>query len=90
MSQTATERVRWTTSDLELLPDSSNRYEIIDGSLLVTRAPHWKHQKTCGRIFSTLDTWSESTGLGEASPTPGIIFSTWFKNSSFWVSLHKR
>lgn len=28
--------IRWTTSDLELLPDSSNRYEIIDGVLLVT------------------------------------------------------
>lgn len=32
MSQPITERVRWTTADLELLPDNGNRYEIIDGA----------------------------------------------------------
>jgi hypothetical protein len=30
MNQPTTERVRWTTSDLERLPESRNRYEIID------------------------------------------------------------
>ncbi len=43
MSQTISEGVHWTTADLELLPDNDNRYEIIDGELLVTRSPHWKH-----------------------------------------------
>jgi hypothetical protein len=28
MSQTTDERIHWTTSDIELLPESSNRYEI--------------------------------------------------------------
>ncbi len=46
MSQTADPRVRWTMTDLELLPDISNRYEIIDGELLVTKALHWGHQKS--------------------------------------------
>jgi len=27
------DRVRWTTADLELLPDNGNRYEIVDGEL---------------------------------------------------------
>lgn len=75
MSQTTDERVRWTTADLQLLPDNGNRYEIIDGELFVTRAPHWRHQKSCGRLFSALDVWSQSTGLGEATINPGIIFS---------------
>ena len=66
---------RWTTADLELLPDNCNRYEIIDGELFVTRALHWQHQRTCGRIFSALDAWSQSTGLGQAAIAPGIIFS---------------
>ena len=70
-----TGELRWTTADLELLPDNGNRYEIIEGELFVTRAPHWKHQLTCGRIFSALDTWSQSTGLGQAAIAPGIIFS---------------
>ncbi|MEM9906761.1 MAG: Uma2 family endonuclease, partial [Cyanobacteria bacterium P01_D01_bin.44] len=33
MSQGTEPRVRWTAADLELLPESSNRYEIIDGDL---------------------------------------------------------
>ncbi|MEH2314955.1 MAG: Uma2 family endonuclease [Nostoc sp.] len=75
MSQTIDERVRWTSTDLELLPDNGNRYEIIDGELFVTGAPHWGHQKATGNIYAELRTWSLSTGLGEAVPTPGIIFS---------------
>ena len=75
MSQTIDERIRWTITDLELLPDNGNRYEIIDGELFVTRAPHWGHQKATGNIYAELRTWSLSTGLGEAVPTPGIIFT---------------
>jgi Uma2 family endonuclease len=72
----ATDRpIRWTTSDLELLPESSNRYEIIDGALFVTRAPHWGHQKATGNITSELRNWSITTGLGEAVQAPGLIFS---------------
>ena len=47
--------IPWTSADLELLPENGNRYEIINGELCVTRAPHWKHQKTCGRLFTALD-----------------------------------
>jgi Uma2 family endonuclease len=75
MSQITTDRIHWTTADLELLPDSSNRYETIDGELFVTRAPHWGHQKASGKIYRALDAWSESTGLGETVQTPGVIFS---------------
>ncbi|TBR61039.1 hypothetical protein B4U84_09530 [Westiellopsis prolifica IICB1] len=76
MNQTATERVRWTTTDIDLLPENEGtRYEIIDGELFMTRAPHWKHQRTCGRIFRELDFWSDSSGLGQASITPGVLFS---------------
>ena len=75
MTQTTNPRVRWSTADLKLLPDSSNRYEIIDGELLVTRAPHWGHQKACGNAYAELRDWSIVTGLGEAVQAPGIIFS---------------
>lgn len=67
-------RVRWTTEDLKRLPDSSNRYEIIDGRLLITRAPHWKHQKVISNVARVLNTWSDTSNLGEAVPTPGVIF----------------
>lgn len=69
------ERVRWTTTDLELLPESSNRYEIIDGDLFVTRAPHWQHQNVSGNIYAELRSWSIATDLGEVVMAPGLIFS---------------
>jgi hypothetical protein len=52
MTLAPSERVRWTTADLELLPENSNRYEIIDGVLFVTRAPHLKHQDVAGRLYA--------------------------------------
>ncbi|MEC4814858.1 MAG: Uma2 family endonuclease [Scytonema sp. PMC 1069.18] len=76
MSQTITNKVRWTTSDIELLAaDEWKRYEIIDGELFVTRAPHWRHQRAGGNIYLELQTWSRTSQLGEAIPTPGIIFT---------------
>ncbi len=75
MSQTTDERIHWTTSDIELLPETSDRYEIIDGELFVTRAPPWKHQKTCGNVSAELRDWSIETGLGEAVTAPGLIFT---------------
>lgn len=68
--------VRWTTRDLEALPENEwIDYEIIDGELFVTRAPHRKHQQVCMRIARQLDAWSEASGLGETVVAPGIVFS---------------
>ncbi|BAU11249.1 hypothetical protein LEP3755_17420 [Leptolyngbya sp. NIES-3755] len=69
------QRMRWTIADLELLPEDNQRYEIIDGELLVTSMLHWNHQKAGGRSVSALDQWSITTQLGEAVLSPGIIFS---------------
>ncbi|HEY0616321.1 MAG TPA: Uma2 family endonuclease [Kribbella sp.] len=40
----------WTTDDLAGLPDDGQRYEIIDGSLLVSPPPSPKHQLVSGRL----------------------------------------
>jgi Uma2 family endonuclease len=66
---------RWQSADLELLPDNGNRYEIIDGELLVTRAPHWDHQNAILNLSVALVTWSRSSGLGRVSVTPGLVFT---------------
>lgn len=76
MSQPSVEKVRWTTADLELLAaDELKRYEIIDGELFVTRAPHLRHQSVIRNICTELGNWSDETQLGEVFPNPGIIFS---------------
>jgi len=77
MTQLSVRKI-WTTADLELFPsyaESGNRYEIIDGELFVTRAPHWQHQSTCINIGAELKRWSLQTKLGGAAIAPGVIFS---------------
>ncbi|TYQ24530.1 Uma2 family endonuclease [Pseudanabaena sp. UWO310] len=68
------EQLLWTSADLELMPDNGNRYEIINGELYVTRAPHNKHQDTCGNFYYELKTWSKISGLGYAVIGAGLIF----------------
>ena len=71
----STKPVRWTIADLELFPEDGKHYKIIDGELIVTRAPHWKHQEVAGNVYAQLQNWSRQTGLGRAAIAPGIIFS---------------
>jgi Uma2 family endonuclease len=75
MTPAISEQVRWMIADLEGFPDNGNRYEIIDGELFVTRAPHLDHQDVAGAIYVELRAWSQQSGLGKPFMTPGIIFS---------------
>ncbi len=68
-------KVRWTSADLELFPNDDTRYEIIDGELLVTRAPHWSHQTAIDNLCFALKSWNRLTGLGVIATTPGIVFT---------------
>ena len=45
---------RWTDRDLWALPDDRNRYEIIDGELLVTPVPVTRHQLVAGEFLYAL------------------------------------
>ena len=66
---------KFTSADLDLMPDDGKRYEIIEGELYVSRAPGYEHQYTCLRISRFLDEWNDRTGLGVALPGPGVIFA---------------
>lgn len=75
VSQPAT-GIRWTTRDLEVMPQNEwITYEIIDGELFVTRSPHRRHQQIIGKIHRALDVWSDRSGLGEPILSPGVILS---------------
>src|ERR1044072_2566659 len=73
LNMTATRR--WTSADLELMPDDGKRYEIIDGELYISRQPHWYHQHVCGKLAAKLDNWNEITELGDVNFAPGVIFA---------------
>lgn len=74
MSQTATERVRWTTVDLDLLPNNTEPLRDYLWGVICNHAP-LEPSKTCVRICAALDAWSQSTGLGQATIAPGVIFT---------------
>lgn len=67
--------LRWTSADLEALPNDGKRYEIIDGELYVSEKPDWHHQLACGRFLFALDSWSKQTSAGQANLAPGVIFA---------------
>ena len=67
---------RLTSADLEFFPlDDGKRYEIIEGELYVSEAPHAYHQDVCFRLCSKLDQWIGQSGNGRAFIAPGVIFA---------------
>lgn len=57
-----------TLADLEHMPEDGHRYELIDGTLLVTPAPDTRHQRAVARLLATLVT-AAGTDL-EVLPAP--------------------
>lgn len=66
--------MRWTSADLEVLPENGSRYEIIDGEFHASRQPHWNHQIVCSNAIALLKEWSRQAE-GRANFAPGIIFA---------------
>jgi Uma2 family endonuclease len=88
--------LRWTSADLESLPDDGKRYEIIDGELFVSKQPHFYHQQVCSQLVTLLARWSEESKLGRAIFAPGLIFAddddvvpdvAWLSNSRLSAAL---
>jgi Uma2 family endonuclease len=44
----------WTVDDLDQLPDIGVRYELFDGSLLVSPAPAWRHSRATNLLRDLL------------------------------------
>ena len=57
---------RWTAQLVRELPDDGNRYEVVDGVLLVTPAPVARHQLVLQRLFVALHDYLRTMGRGES------------------------
>lgn len=66
---------RWTSADLESLPDDGTRYEIIDGELFMSKQPHFYHQEVCSQLQGLLWLWNQTAQLGVVVVAPGLIFA---------------
>jgi Uma2 family endonuclease len=67
--------LRWTTADVDALPDTGSRYEIIDGELFVSKARHWHHQATVNNIAVALSNWCRPLNAGLVLAGPGIVYA---------------
>ncbi|MEX2049372.1 MAG: Uma2 family endonuclease [Gemmatimonadota bacterium] len=69
-------RYDWDYSDYARLPDDGNRYEVIDGELLVTPGPSPLHQRVSLRLAMVLDAYVERHGLGVVLHEVDLLFQT--------------
>jgi Uma2 family endonuclease len=64
----------YTAEYLWEAPDDGNRYEVIEGELIVTTAPDWIHQRVSSRLNILLGSHIYGHGLGEIVAAPvGVI-----------------
>ena len=75
MGMPSTESRRWSVEDVWALPDDGNRYETVDGELLVSPAPRLIHQHVVGAIYLQLGTWVQGPGkrVGVALMAPSEV-----------------
>lgn len=62
MGMPLADRTNWTVDEIHAIPQDGNRYEVIDGELLVTPAPTNLHQRTVLRMAYRLHQYAESVG----------------------------
>jgi Uma2 family endonuclease len=65
--------MRFDVNDLASFPDDGRRREIIAGELLVSWAPHYRHQQTGGLCAYVLTDWSGRTGRGIVLPSSWLV-----------------
>lgn len=61
----------FTVHDLEGMPDDGHRYELLDGALVVTPAPGYRHQKIVLKLGALLE--RESSIEFEVLPAPFAV-----------------
>jgi Uma2 family endonuclease len=63
----------WTEEEFYAARDAAppgERWELVDGEVLVTPSPHWLHQRIVGRLYVLLDAYVRPRGFGEVFASP--------------------
>jgi Uma2 family endonuclease len=64
---------RWTREEVLALPDDGNRYELVDGELLVTPGPRPLHQRAVDDLYFALATYVRAHRLGRLYASPADL-----------------
>ncbi len=64
-----------TVADLAVLPDDGKRYEIIEGDLHVSRAPHLVHQVVLSNLLYVIKEYLHRNPIGRILPEVGVFLS---------------
>lgn len=66
-------RRHWTEAEFYAARDAApkgERWELVDGEVLVTPSPHWLHQRVIVRLVTQLEPYVRAQRLGEANVSP--------------------
>jgi Uma2 family endonuclease len=67
-------RAKPTYADLRDMPEDGWRYELLEGDIVASPAPSWRHQRIVHKLDALLDR-AESTGAGVAVTAPtDVVF----------------
>jgi len=64
---------RWTRDEVLALPDDGNRYELIDGELLVTPSPTGRHQRAVLKLYDQVAPYVLRHRIGQTSLAPADL-----------------
>jgi Uma2 family endonuclease len=70
----ATSPPEWTYAEYARLPDDGNRYEVLDGEVLVTPSPGTRHQRMAADMFVRLRDYVIQHDLGEMMWDLDLLF----------------
>jgi Uma2 family endonuclease len=62
--------IKLTYQEYCALPETGPRYQLIEGDLIMSPAPRFRHQKISGRMYHALQTFLDSNNLGVLSYAP--------------------
>ena len=64
-----------TLADLDATPDDGRIYELLDGEIIVSAAPTWKHQIVSQALNRLIDGWSvqNDTGIALTAPVDVVL-----------------
>lgn len=63
----------WSREQVLALPDDGNRYELVDGELLVSPSPRRPHQEVVLELFRRVDAYVREHGLGAVYLAPADL-----------------